>query len=113
MIGPLRGTLCGRSVLGSGFDDRVRPGVHGGLVSGHQPPHHVGRRAVFGTHFRDLGMLIMSFRGGSFDHEEVADFGLNRPPLLDCVRLRGPLHRARIRYETEVQGGSISAGGRD
>src|SRR6202008_1995468 len=92
--------------LGGGNHHRVRSWVHRRLVTGHQPTHHVRRRAVVSAHPDDLRMLIMPFRGCAFDNEEVANPGLHRPlPSLEVVRCADRSNRARFPHSTEARNG--------
>jgi len=68
-----------RSVLGGGDHHRIGARIHRGLVVGHEPAHHVGRRAVLRADLDDLRVLIMPFGSRALDHQEVAHLRLHRP----------------------------------
>ena len=55
------------------------PGYTRGLVVGHEPAHHIGRRAVLGADLDDLRVLIMPFGSRALDHQEVAHLRFHRP----------------------------------
>ena len=59
-------------VLGGGDHYRIGARIHRGLVVGHEPAHHIGRRAVLRADLDDLRVLIMPFGSRALDHQEVA-----------------------------------------